>query len=208
MTYNELSAMIMGETNDIIYISDLETYELRYLNQAAIRLFRFQEEGQWMGKPCYRVLQSRESPCPFCTSHLLTDHAFYAWEHYNTAMGRYFSVKDKRVNLDGRPCRLELATDITEKELSSQKLCQKLLEEETLVSCIQTLDRYADAQKAIGRLLEIVGGYYGAERSYIFEREGEEELLSNTYEWCRQGVEPQRENLQKVPRSIIDRWVE
>lgn len=204
MTYDEISSAIMDEYNDLVYVSDPETYELLYLNRVGCDAFG----ADYRGKRCYQLLQGRDAPCPFCTNHLLTPDSYYIWERYNEILGRYYFLKDKLMLLDGKYVRLEICTDITDKEELSLQLQQKLHTEETLVRCIQTLREDKDASSAIGSLLEIIGEFYLAERAYIFECDYAYGRLSNTYEWCKPGVTPQLGNLQDLPIHLVDNWVE
>lgn len=206
MTNNDISAMIVAESNDIIYIADPETYKLIYLNQAALKILGNPPREDWYLKPCYQILQNMEAPCPFCNNHKLTTDKYYIWDHYNQQLDRYFTIKDKLILIDGKAVRLELATDITNRELSNQKLRHKLEEVQTLVSCIQTLNEDTDTRKAINRLLQIIGSYHHAERAYIFEFT--DKFISNTYEWCKSGILPQIDNLQNLPIESVDRWME
>jgi len=52
---------IFNELDEIIYISDPKTYEMLYMNAPAKNYW-----GDWKGKKCYKFLQNRDSPCPFC----------------------------------------------------------------------------------------------------------------------------------------------
>ena len=113
LNYKDISAMVIDETNALIYISDPETYELLYLNQATLRVLGNPAREQWFGQPCYKVLQGKEQPCDFCTNSRLNKDSFYIWEHYNEMVGRYFTLKDKFVEMDGRLVRLEIADDVT-----------------------------------------------------------------------------------------------
>ena len=53
-----------------------------------------------------------------------------------------------------------------------------------------------------------VGHYVNAERSYICDYDFKRETTTNTYEWCREGVDPQIENLQDVPMSLFPQWLD
>ena len=57
-------------------------------------------------------------------------------------------------------------------------------------------------------VLQMIGEFYQADRSYIFESEAEGMFWNNTYEWCEKGVIPQRDELQKVPLSAVQSWVD
>lgn len=62
-----------------------------------------------------------------------------------------------------------------------------------------------DLEQGIGHMLKELGEYMGADRIYIFENY--EKCLSNTFEWCAEGVEPQIDNLQEVGKEGIRHWV-
>lgn len=56
-----------------------------------------------------------------------------------------------------------------------------------------------DTAAAVNRLLEIIGRSYDVSRAYIFENSRDGLYCSNTFEWCADGVVPQRERLQNLP---------
>lgn len=206
--HEDVSRLVMREINEIVYISDVKTYELLYLNRRAVELLGSPAISQWRGKPCYKVLQNRNEPCEFCTNACLNKKEFYCWEHDNEMLKRHFFVKDKLVEWDGRMVRLEIAVDNTEKENIHRQLQKNLAMEKTLVDCIRTLSKNSDLTAAINDLLGIIGNYYAGDRAYIFECDYENELLVNTYEWCRLGIEPQIDHLKQIPLHAADRWIE
>ena len=55
-----------------------------------------------------------------------------------------------------------------------------------------------DIEAAMNRLLEIVGRSYGVGRVYIFESSRDGATCSNTFEWCGEGILPQKEKLQNL----------
>lgn len=58
----------------------------------------------------------------------------------------------------------------------------------------------AACESVLGRF----GRYWQADRAYLFEIHGEK--MSNTVEWCAQGVEPEKDVLQGLDAHLIDRW--
>ena len=52
---------------------------------------------------------------------------------------------------------------------------------------------------AIERALERTGAFFGADRSYIFRFDEAFATMSNTHEWCSEGVAPQLERVQSTP---------
>lgn len=206
MNYEQLSSVIMDESEDIIYLADPHTYELVYLNKSAIKRLGERTE-RYRGKKCYEVLQGLDKPCPFCNNDILTKDKFVKWRHHNELYDLYASIKDKLVEIDGKDYRLEIASDITEMENARRQLQQQLNLQKTMLKCVETLNIEEDIDEAINRLLSIIGTFYRADRAYIFEFVDGGKLLDNTYEWCKKGVVPQIDNLQQVPSSSVDRWM-
>jgi len=53
--------------------------------------------------------------------------------------------------------------------------------------------------EGIQRILGAVGKFCGADRSYVFLRSDDGRTVSNTHEWCRNGMEPHKALLQNLP---------
>jgi len=84
---------------------------------------------------------------------------------------------------------------------------QKIVINDLLLECITILRRSEDHEIAFNRLLDLIASFYGADRAYIFEFDLGSQRLSNTYEWCAEGIEPEIEKLQNLDLSIVDRWI-
>ena len=84
---------------------------------------------------------------------------------------------------------------------------QKIIINDLLMECITILRRSEDHEVAFNKLLGLVASFYGADRSYIFEFDLGSQRLSNTYEWCAEGIEPEIDKLQNLDLSIVDRWI-
>jgi len=59
----------------------------------------------------------------------------------------------------------------------------------------------------INAVLGLVGGFEKVDRSYLFLFDDEKQTMSNTHEWCAEGVEPAIEMLQDLPWSIFPWWI-
>lgn len=206
MEYAQISSLILDESESMIYVSDIDTYELVYLNQALMNNFGIGQEC--IGEKCYKVLQGLDKPCPFCTNKYLLQEGRYTWKHYNPLLKRYYRLEDKLIEIDGKDMRVETSIDITGTEAEHQELRRQLSIEETLVECIHTLSEHTEIDASINSLLKIIGEFYRADRAYIFEINDDGQTMSNSYEWCKDGIEPQIDNLQNLPVSIIDQWRE
>lgn len=115
---------IFDALNALVYVSDLASDELLYLNRYGTSLFG---EG-WRGKKCYEVLQSGQAGvCSFCTNDRLVRDGKpqppCIWEFQSPLTGRWFQCTDRAIQWpDGRLVRLEIAVDISErKEMERMK---------------------------------------------------------------------------------------
>ncbi len=57
----------------------------------------------------------------------------------------------------------------------------------------------AEIDRGIMKALRLCGEFFGVQRSYLFQRDPDGKFMSNTYEWCAEGIEPQKEQLQNLP---------
>jgi signal transduction histidine kinase/FixJ family two-component response regulator len=100
----------------IVYVADMTTYEVIYMNRYASSLFG----EDWQGRLCYGLFQNgKDSPCEYCTNPLLvkdgTPQPAITSEHLNKRNGRWYQWTDRAIEwTDGRMVRLQIAIDITD----------------------------------------------------------------------------------------------
>ncbi len=73
---------------------------------------------------------------------------------------------------------------------------------------IQRSLREKTPDKVITELLARLGKEIQSDRIYIFEDRANGETTENTYEWCREGVTAQIDNLKDVNKNTIGWWYE
>lgn len=115
-----------------IYISDMETYELLFMNRTALETIKHRRED-YKGHKCYEIIQGRKSPCPFCTNDRITKDKFYDWEFYNPVLEKTFMIKDRIIVWNGHECRIELSHDMYSTEY---KLAKKDRERDAIINTI------------------------------------------------------------------------
>ncbi|MGV1100601.1 ATP-binding protein [Thiovibrio sp. JS02] len=106
---------ILDGLNAIVYVADMQTYEILYINKSVRDIF-----GDITGRVCWQTIQQGQNgPCPFCTNNRLLDASGepappHAWEFQNTVTGTWYQCIDRAITwVDGRIVRMEIATDIS-----------------------------------------------------------------------------------------------
>ncbi len=117
--------VIMDNMNALVYVSDMETYELLFLNKMGREIFG----KSYKGKKCFEVLQvNQKKPCSFCTNHLIVDKSgnptdVYKWEFQNTKTDLWFECRDSAIPWsNGKNVRMEVATEITARKKIEEEL--------------------------------------------------------------------------------------
>jgi len=109
---------VLDSLDAIVYVADMQTYEVLFANQYAR-----ENIGDIEGKICWQAIQQGQSgPCEFCTNGKLlrADGSIcepYRWEFQNTVNKRWYFIIDRAIQwVDDRVVRLEIATDITDRK--------------------------------------------------------------------------------------------
>lgn len=191
--------------NEYVYVSDMDSYELIYMNRKLLELHGFHSSKELAGKKCYEVLQNCSKPCAICNNHELSEGHFKEWGYYNPTFGKHLVLKDTMIVDNGRHCRLEFALDAEAPEwrssvLHSYKSMEKLVNEGLRLALQATTP-----DRTIEIILEYLGEMLNAERTYIFEKNGVGGD-DNTYEWVANGITPEKDNLQDVPPEVCAVW--
>jgi PAS domain S-box-containing protein len=147
----------------IVYVADMETYELLFLNRYAQSI-----NGNIVGEKCWETLQKgKTGPCEFCSNDKLLDAAgqptgIYHWENYDKKTGRWYECHVNAMPwIDRRMVRLEIALDITERKRAEEAIKEseerfRTLFEESLnpILVADENEKYIDANKAALEFLE------------------------------------------------------
>lgn len=98
--------------------------------------------------------------------------------------------------------------ELAKAEKIKEQIRERLEIETTLNRCVAKLSSNNDVDAGISNLLETINGYFAADRTYIFEIDFSRNVLVNTYEYVRGQVTAQKDNLQEVPVSVIEVWMQ
>lgn len=176
---------ITESMEEIVYISDLDTHELYYLNAAGRQITGVYD---YKGRKCHQVLQGRNTPCESCTNSHLCENEFYVWENENTYLKKNYILKDKLIRWQGKIVRLEIAIDITEREIVSKAIQKRLDFEQAIVDSCRILASETDPGKIHYNVVSIIGEFCQGSRAYILKLDHEGKVCELNSEWCAKGV--------------------
>lgn len=148
---------LLDSLDALIYVSDMENYEILYINQHGRRLW-----GDVTGNKCYEALQkNQDGPCPFCTNHLLLNQSgepveTVVWEFQNTLTGLWYQCRDSAIRWsNGKMVRLEIATDITARKRTESQIIQLGNLKERLLGTQPYMDKLQDITESALQIFDI-----------------------------------------------------
>jgi PAS domain S-box-containing protein len=96
----------------------------------------------------------------------------------------------------------------TLQDITERKLAENFENELLQLSPFLTGLPLSKIGNAITLALSRIGQFLVADRAYVFEFDVSANTMSNTHEWCNEGINPEIENLQKIPFKAMPQWME
>ncbi len=201
MLSDKIKLSIPEECGSLVFVADTQECALLYMNkEMKAKLGMAPEDESYIGKPCKDVLFEIEHSCENCKTCGGCDTKRFSFALYhNQDHDEYFQVRWKSIEIDGKILYLEIGDEVTEQIKKQEDTLHQLNRERVLIRCARTLELKLEVKDALNRLFEIIGNYYKAGRTYLFEINYEAGITSNTYEWVAEGVSAEIDNLQDVP---------
>lgn len=116
----------------------------------------------------------------------------------------YVEISAGIIPYGGAPATFIFLNDITKRRIAEQTV-QERLEFERLISKISTEFINlgpVEVDTGINNALRAIGERVEADRSYVFLFSEDGTLMSNSHEWCREGIAPQISRIQNQPVDV------
>lgn len=115
---------ILNGIESTIYVADMETHEVLFMNDYMKELFGADHTGEI----CWKALRHQDKPCRHCSNRFLVNGnnaptGIHLWEDQHPVTGRWNIYHDRAIKwVDGRMARLQIASDVTRlKEMEHQQ---------------------------------------------------------------------------------------
>ena len=207
---------VFNNLDAIIYITDMDSYEILYMNNYMKEVLGKDSTG----KICWKSFhENQDGPCDFCTNDKLIDADGdptepYVWEFYNSKVNKWYELHDQAIPwTDGRLVRMEIAVDISERKFSEEAALKREQYINSLNNAAQVLLGSIDAVP-FQEFVDKIGPASNASRTYIFINYYGPEgcmMTSQEAEWCAKGITSQIDNPKLQNLSLEEwpsRWIE
>ncbi|WP_206459592.1 putative bifunctional diguanylate cyclase/phosphodiesterase [Anaerovorax sp. IOR16] len=193
---------LMNEQDDLIYVNDLKTQEILFINDAA-KMRMGLKDIDCLEKKCYQLIQGLSKPCACCENHLLTSNETYKWDYANHFMEGNYLLRHKLVEWNGQLARMEIAIENTKEENNNQSDLRCNIEL-ILLQAIHDLTQKEDFFGAMELVLNRIGQSYGAQSVYVVEinHTNHGEIL---YGWCKNSND-KKISLNTQDSLILESW--
>ncbi|MDE6639696.1 MAG: diguanylate cyclase [Acetatifactor sp.] len=181
--------------DELVYVSDMDNYDLIYMNKKALQTYGFHSLEDISGKKYHEIIRHCSAPCSACNDHELRPGYFREWQE------RQVLFKDTLIEEDGKKYHMEIAIDVGRPEHQDSMMNLEARINEGFRVALQQ----ETPSQTLEVLLEYTGKALGSERTYIFER-NESGCDDNTYEWVASGVTPKKDDLQNLPAEVCANW--
>jgi len=107
-----------------VYVADLATYRILFMNQHIKESFG----RDCTGELCHEAFNHKPGPCPHCNNSLLLDERGFptgvnAWECFNPVTEKWYRNFDQAIHwTDGRLVRIEIALDLSDRKQAEKEI--------------------------------------------------------------------------------------
>ncbi len=191
--------------DELVYVSDMDSYELIYMNKKARETYGISSPEELSGKKCHAVMQNSATPCTSCNNRELTPGYFKEWQYYDPIIDKHLVIKDSMITENGKRYRMEIALDSDALEWQGSMLRNYQNMEMLINEGLRIALRASTPDQSLQIALEYMGKALSGERTYIFEK-NQKGSVDNTYEWAASGVSQTKNLLQNQSPEIYANW--
>jgi diguanylate cyclase (GGDEF)-like protein/PAS domain S-box-containing protein len=209
----ELFAKALKNISDSVLITD-KNFKIEYINKAAEKLFGY-SLNEIKGKtPKIFNAELTSAKIQREMYQIISKGEIYQNELLNKRKDGSTFICEMKINpLTNKNgeiyAYIGIQRDITEKKKQQEELKNQLKFQKALATIsTDLLDiNAANIGSKINSALKTIGHFFEIDRSYIFQFFDNKNKMSNTYEWCAQNINSEKENLQNLSTARFSWWM-
>lgn len=207
MTNLEVLEQYAESRPDMTVIFRTDNSRMVFMNSAILDYYAYADRTAYPSLVYREVVPCFAEPEAEQKRRALENNHSFTWHYWDDLRHSVLRITETRMVIDETPYIIaeifpEAQSENTEHEEVRMRESNEILLNKALGYAMDE----QDADTAIYRLLMFLGEHMYCDRAYIFE-ETEGRTFSNTYEWCREGVKPEIQNLQNLPyKGAVDTW--
>ena len=171
---------ILDAMEEMIYVADMATHEVYYMNQTCKRITGCYE---YKGRKCYEIMYGRSEPCEFCTNHLLKKQGCFEWDVDSKHLKTKLILRDKLISWEGRTVRLGMGMRSEVIEQYTHRCEDKKFLESGMIKALVRYRETDDLKQAVHGILEYLGDFYKAEQGMLFLHNEAEDKWESLDKW-------------------------
>lgn len=123
-TSNERFLKVLDSIYADIYVADMQTHEILFMNKNMMQSFG----ENLVGQICWQAFGKETGPCDHCTNKDLLDEkgnpaGLKIWEGKNPITGKWYINYDRAIKwVDGRYVHIQISTDVTKRKQAEEEL--------------------------------------------------------------------------------------
>ncbi len=198
---------ILDNFDVLIYISDIETYEIIYMNKFAKKIY-----GDNKGSICWEKFQKKpKGICSFCTNERLLNNnneptEVHIWEFNNQYNEKWYEVHDSAIVWNNRLVKLHMAIDISNKKRDESSLLQYITLHEIYFDISRILNRASNFELNLHEILSILGEKIDVSRVSIFINSTDMKRTKKSYQWNKQGTNLRKNISINIENIDLYKW--
>ncbi len=194
--------IILNQIDALIYVADLDSYRVLYLNKRAKEIY-----GDITGELCWEKFQDGQTePCKFCSKEYLLEHKNtneLISDKLNPINNKWYEVHEKLIDWpNAKTPKLQISYDISNRKKDEINLKTILKQQELFSNIALTFNQEKPFANKVNEVLEIVGKFVKTDRVSLFENFAKSTKTKLIYEWCNSKISPK---MDKIPDFAYDK---
>ncbi|MEI8205470.1 MAG: response regulator [Kiritimatiellales bacterium] len=205
---DELQRALLDNIDAGVVVVDPATHYVERVNPKAAEMFGARID-QLVGFVCHQfICPTEKGHCPVTD---LGQEVNNSERMLLRADGSSIAIVKsvRKIRISGKEKLLETFVDITSRKQAEADRELQIRMQELLTKLSSSFINLPlnHIEAALEDSLGELGVFVGADRAYLFDYDYEQQICRNTHEWCVEGIEPQKEDLQTVPFAVIPDWL-